>query len=120
MSSDRTSPGMSAGQNWMSPLFAFLRLPHPGTLNVDGEQRGFYFQEASMSEERAVYRAGTLSNDKQCKTCGDAVSIDVRGNCLCYTCGRFVDAVPTGTVYQFQKGTDVQMPLFKNGWGIPS
>ncbi len=71
-----------------------------------------------MSEEKAVYKAGMIDYSKSCAICGDNVSIDARGQCLCYTCGRFVDTVPA--IFDSSiHGQDVQIPLFKNGWGMP-
>lgn len=65
------------------------------------------------------YQAGHIRDDKCCPICGSEISIDARGKCLCYSCGKFVDAVPASLMRKFKKGDDIQIPLFKNGWGMP-
>jgi uncharacterized Zn finger protein (UPF0148 family) len=41
---------------------------------------------------------GVLSDKRECPNCGEPVSVDAKGKCLCYTCGGFVDSVPAGTM----------------------
>jgi hypothetical protein len=71
-----------------------------------------------MTEAKAEYTVGRIDYSKSCAFCGDSVSVDVRGRCLCFACGKFVDTVPA-ILAPTLHGNDVQIPLFKNGWGMP-
>jgi hypothetical protein len=72
-----------------------------------------------MVEKRTEYKAGHLREDICCRFCGEPVSIDAQGMCLCYSCGKFVDSIPVSMVRKFKRGDDIQIPLFKNGWDMP-
>jgi ribosomal protein S27AE len=62
---------------------------------------------------------GRISDTRVCPECGEFVAIDSHGRCLCFTCGHFVDAIDANELQKLPKGKDIQIPLFKRGWGIP-
>jgi uncharacterized 2Fe-2S/4Fe-4S cluster protein (DUF4445 family) len=71
-----------------------------------------------MSEPKAVYKAGTLTYQKICEQCGEPVSIDCDGRCLCYSCGGFVSFVDADQVKKVKHRRYTQEKLMKD-WGLP-
>ena len=61
-----------------------------------------------------------MSCGKFCETCGEPVSLDAQGRFTCFSCGRFVGAIDVSQIKtRHRKEVANQLPLIKQGWGLP-